>query len=65
VKRRYKLSKEAEKDIDSIKRYVVEKASVRVARCVLQELKEGMRFLGAMPEGGHFRKDPLSCDREW
>ena len=57
MKRRYKLSKEAEKDLDSIKSYLLEEAGGRVARYVLKELKEGMQFISDAPDAGHMRED--------
>ena len=53
----YVLSPEAERDLDRVKDYLLQTASVRVARYVLRELRAGMRFLGQNPGAGHVRED--------
>jgi toxin ParE1/3/4 len=57
----FTLSKEAERDLDSIARYLREKAGIRVARHVLRELRSGIRFIAKNPDSGHFRQD-LTAD---
>ncbi|QNI30684.1 type II toxin-antitoxin system RelE/ParE family toxin [Alloacidobacterium dinghuense] len=54
---RYLLSPEAVEDLQSIKNFLEEDAGVRVARYVLKELREGMRFLAERPGAGHTRED--------
>lgn len=54
---RFILSPEAEQDLDLIKTYLLETAGMGVARHVLQELREALRFLAAQPDAGHFRED--------
>ncbi len=54
---RYRLSPEAEGDLDDIKQYYVQQGGVRVARYVLQEIRNALRFLAANPGAGHTRAD--------
>jgi plasmid stabilization system protein ParE len=54
---RYLLTPEAERDLDDIKRYLVRQGGARVARYVLREIREALRFLASMPEAGHRRED--------
>ncbi len=53
----YILAPEAERDLDAIKTFLVEKADIRVARYVLREIKAAVQFLVLAPEAGHLRKD--------
>ncbi len=53
----YVLSPEAERDLDRVKEYLLKTASVRVARYVNRELRQGVRFLGENPGAGHSRED--------
>ena len=55
--KRYVLSAEAEKDLDSIKSYLLRQAGLQVTRYVLRELRSAMRFLAKTPRAGHNRKD--------
>jgi toxin ParE1/3/4 len=57
VSRRYILSDPAVHDLDIIKAYLVEHASVDVARHVLREIRTAMQFLATTPEAGHLRQD--------
>lgn len=54
---RYRLSAEAETDLDDIKRYLLEQGGVRLARDVLHEIRDTLRFLAAHPGAGHGRDD--------
>ncbi len=54
---RFILSPEAEHDLDLIKTYLLESAGLSVARKVLRELQEAIRFLASQPDAGHFRED--------
>jgi antitoxin ParD1/3/4/toxin ParE1/3/4 len=51
------LSPEAERDLDVIKTYLIERGGVRVARYVMRELRNGIRFLATNPAAGHVRGD--------
>ena len=53
----YVLSPEAQRDLDGVKDYLLKTASVRVARYVNRELRQGMRFLAENPGAGHSRED--------
>ena len=55
--KRYAFSPEAEKDLDSIKAYLLGRAGLQAARHVLRELRSAMRFLAKIPRAGHNRKD--------
>ncbi|MGH2458936.1 MAG: type II toxin-antitoxin system RelE/ParE family toxin [Chloroflexota bacterium] len=53
----YRLTRKAKDDLDDIKAYLVEQGGPRLARYVLRELREALRFLGGTPEAGHHRED--------
>lgn len=53
----FTLSPEAERDLDNIKDYLLDKAGVRVTRYVMRKLREGMRFVGRNRQAGHVRED--------
>lgn len=53
----YRLSGPATNDLTGIREYLVNEADVPVARYVLRELREAMRFLGKWPDAGHRRQD--------
>src|SRR5262245_51588403 len=57
MKRRYVLSRPAEKDLDQITAYLAQEGGTAVARRVLREIRGALRFLGLHPEVGHFRED--------
>ena len=54
---RYRLSPEAESDLDEIKRYLTEQSGGGVARHVLHEIRLALRFLAATPGARHKRED--------
>ncbi len=54
---RYRLSPEAESDLDDIKRYLLQQGGVRLARHVLHKIRDALRFLAATPGAGHSRED--------
>jgi len=54
---RYRLSLEAEKDLNTIRLYLTRNGGVRVARYVLREIRRSMRLLAERPEIGHRRAD--------
>lgn len=55
--KRYRLSPEAQDDIDNIRRYLVKEGGVAVARHVLGEIRQALRFLAETPGAGHRRDD--------
>jgi toxin ParE1/3/4 len=55
--KRFVLTRPAERDLDQIKSYLVEKAGPRIARKVFQEIRSALRLLGTNPEIGHGRAD--------
>jgi toxin ParE1/3/4 len=54
---RYRLSPEAEIDLDDIKRYLVGRGGTALARYVLGEIRLALRFLSTTPGAGHRRDD--------
>lgn len=51
--KRYRLSPEAERDLDDIKEYLIERSGAAVARYVQHEIRLALRFLAATPGAGH------------
>ena len=51
------LTRLAERDLDQIKRYLVEKAGTRIARRVMKDLRSAADLLGEEPGAGHSRED--------
>ncbi len=51
------LSPEAEGDLDGIKEYLLKEGGIRIARYVLREIREGIRFVSRNPGAGHSRAD--------
>lgn len=51
------LTKPAERDLDQIKRYLVERAGTRIARRVLKDIRRAADLLGKEPGAGHSRED--------
>lgn len=54
---RFRLSSEAENDLDSIRRYLTQRSGARSARYVLRELRQALQLLADAPEIGHRRED--------
>ncbi len=54
---RYLLTPETEQDLNDIKAYLSREGGNRVARHVLREMRQALRFLGRHPEAGHRRED--------
>ena len=54
---RFFLSREAEHDLDGIKAFLEEKAGAAVARRVLLNIVQAIRFLAAHPLAGHLREN--------
>ena len=57
---RYRLSPEAQGDLDDIKGYLLSEGGPRVARRVLDEIRRRLQFLAANPGAGHSRDDLTS-----
>ena len=55
--KRFVLTKPAERDLDQIKSYLVEKAGPRITRKVFQEIRSALKLLGSNPGIGHARED--------
>jgi antitoxin ParD1/3/4/toxin ParE1/3/4 len=55
--KRYRLSAEAESDLDDIKRYLMEEGGGSLAVHVLRELRHAIGFLAGTPGAGHVRED--------
>ena len=55
--RRFVLTKPAERDLDQIKQFLVERAGPRIARRVLKEVRAVLARLGDEPEISHVRDD--------
>jgi toxin ParE1/3/4 len=54
------LSPEAERDLDIIKSYLLNRAGVRITRYVIRELRNGIRFVAKNPTAGHLRPELTS-----
>src|ERR1035441_2554046 len=55
--KRFVLTRPAERDLDQIKSYLVEKAGPRITRKVFQEIRTALKLLGSNPGIGHTRED--------
>jgi toxin ParE1/3/4 len=55
--KRYRLSFEAQNDLEDIRQYLVKAGGVSVAGLVLRELRQALAFLAATPGAGHRRED--------
>ena len=58
--KRFLLSELAERDLDQIKRYLVERAGTRIARRVMKDIRSAADLLGKEPGAGHSREDLTS-----
>jgi len=56
--KRFVLTKPAERDLDQIKSYLVEKAGPRIARRVIKHIRSALDLLGNRSGTGHVREDP-------
>jgi len=54
---KYRLSQEAQDDLTEIKLHLTNEAGARVARYVLDEIRQKLRFLARAPGAGHLRQD--------
>jgi len=55
--KRFVLTRPAERDLDLIKAYLIEKAGPTIAGRVLMDLPSGLVLLESQPEVGHLRAD--------
>ncbi len=55
--KRFVLTRLAERDLDQIKSYLVEKAGPRITRRVLKDIRAALELLGKEPGAGHVRED--------
>ena len=55
--KRFVLTKPAERDIDELKSYLLEKTSPEIARRVMKEIRNALSHLGSQPGIGHTRED--------
>ncbi len=58
--KRYVLTRPAERDLDPIKHYLVERAGVPVSRRVIGEIRSAILLLSSDPGIGHVREDLTS-----
>src|SRR5579863_7170982 len=54
---RFLLTRPAERDLDQIKSYLLEKAGPRIARRVIKEIRDALAVIGSQPGLGHSRED--------
>lgn len=59
--KRYNLSKEAQQDLSDIRAYLTEEAGARVARQVLNQIKDALDVLSRTPQAGHSREDLIDA----
>ena len=55
--RRFVLTRAAQRDLDLIRSYLLEKAGPTIARRVLKDIRAGMLLIGTDPGVGHLRED--------
>lgn len=55
--KRFVLTRPAERDLDRIKSFLVERAGPIIARRVLKDIRSAMALIGREPEVGHVRED--------
>ena len=55
--KKFVLTRPAERDLDQIKSYLVEKAGSQITRKVFQEIRSALNLLGSNPGIGHARED--------
>jgi toxin ParE1/3/4 len=55
--KRYRLSEDAQNDLDDIRRYLTEEGGATLARHVLREIRSALGFLAETPGAGHARDD--------
>lgn len=55
--KQFVLTRPAERDLDQIKRFLIEKAGPAITRKVFQEIRGAIKLLGNEPGVGHVRED--------
>lgn len=55
--KRFVLTRSAERDLDLVKAYLIEKAGPTVTRSVMKDIRSGLSLLGSEPGAGHVRED--------
>ncbi len=55
--KRFVLTRPAERDLDLIKTYLLERAGATVTRRVMKEIRGGLILLGSEPGVGHAQED--------
>jgi toxin ParE1/3/4 len=58
--KRFVLTRPAERDLEQIKIFLVQKAGPVIARRVLKDLRSALELLGNEPGAGHVREDLTS-----
>jgi antitoxin ParD1/3/4/toxin ParE1/3/4 len=58
--KRFVLTRPAERDLEQIKIFLVQKAGPVIARRVLKDIHGALEFLGNEPGAGHVREDLTS-----
>ena len=58
--KRFVLTRPAERDLEQIKIFLVQKAGPVIARRVLKDIRGALEFLGNEPGAGHIREDLTS-----
>jgi len=58
--KRFVLTRTAERDLDQIKSFLMERAGPRIARRVLKDIRSALKLLGGEPGMGHVREDLTS-----
>ena len=54
------LTRPAERDLDQIKRFLIEKAGPAITRKVFKDIRGAFKLLGNEPGAGHVREDLTS-----
>ncbi len=58
--KRFVLTRPAERDLDQIRRYLLQKAGPTIARKVVKDIRSALMLLGNEPGAGHVREDLTS-----
>jgi antitoxin ParD1/3/4/toxin ParE1/3/4 len=54
--KQFVLTRQAERDLDHIKRFLIKKAGPAITRRVLQKIRTAIKLLGNEPGAGHVRE---------
>ena len=55
--KRFVLTRPAERDLDQIKNFLIQKAGPTITRKVFQDIRGALKLLGSEPGIGHVRED--------